>query len=305
MEMHQVRYFLAVARVLNFTRAAEECHVSQPSLTRAVKLLEDELGGELFRRERNLTHLTDLGHRMRPLIQQCYDSAVSAKALATSIKKGAVAPLALAVSGSVNVTLLVPHLAELTRAFSGLELQFMRGAGDEVSEFLKRGDAELLVAGSLAERWDRLDCWPLLTESFELVVSKEHRLAARDSIEMEELAEERMLVRAYCETTAALDSVLRSRNVAMLSGRHKMVSDHDLVEMINANLGVGVLPRSAPTKDGLRHIPIKDLDLSRTIHVYAVAGRQRSPAAAAFVKLIRAADWSEVAIKERLRATLQ
>jgi DNA-binding transcriptional LysR family regulator len=52
MEMHQVRYFLAVARTLNFTRAAEECHVAQPSLTRAIRQLEGELGGDLFRRER-------------------------------------------------------------------------------------------------------------------------------------------------------------------------------------------------------------------------------------------------------------
>ena len=76
MEMHQVRYFLAVARVLNFTRAAEECHVAQPSLTRAIKQLEAELGGDLFRRERNLTHLTDLGQRMLPMLQ-CPSSGLS------------------------------------------------------------------------------------------------------------------------------------------------------------------------------------------------------------------------------------
>ena len=58
MEMHQVRYFLAVARALNFTRAAEECHVAQPSLTRAIRQLEGELGGDLFRRERPQAQLT-------------------------------------------------------------------------------------------------------------------------------------------------------------------------------------------------------------------------------------------------------
>jgi DNA-binding transcriptional LysR family regulator len=52
MEMHQVRYFLALCEELNFTRAAERCHVTQPSLTRAIKQLEEELGGTLFHRER-------------------------------------------------------------------------------------------------------------------------------------------------------------------------------------------------------------------------------------------------------------
>src|ERR671914_1406471 len=78
MEMHQVRYFVAAARTLNFTRAAEECHVAQPSLTRAIKLLEGELGGDLFRRERPRAMLTPLGERMYPLLKQCYDSAQSA-----------------------------------------------------------------------------------------------------------------------------------------------------------------------------------------------------------------------------------
>ena len=56
MEMHQVRYFLSLCAELNFTRAAERCNVAQPSLTRAIKQLEEELGGALFHRERANTH---------------------------------------------------------------------------------------------------------------------------------------------------------------------------------------------------------------------------------------------------------
>ena len=78
MEMHQVRYFLAVADELNFTRAAEKCGVTQPSLTRGIKRLETELGGDLFRRERSLTHLTQLGKLMLPSLKAVYESAVSA-----------------------------------------------------------------------------------------------------------------------------------------------------------------------------------------------------------------------------------
>ena len=117
MEMHQIRYFLAVSRTLNFTRAAEVSHVAQPSLTRAIKLLEAELGADLFRRERNLTHLTDFGHRMLPLLQQCYDSALSAKKLASSFKSGTVANLTLALSHTVPITLLISPLTEIVRTF--------------------------------------------------------------------------------------------------------------------------------------------------------------------------------------------
>jgi Bacterial regulatory helix-turn-helix protein, lysR family len=76
MEMHQVRYFLAVAQELNFSRAAEKCNVSQPSLSRAMQQLEGELGGPLFRRERHLTHLTELGAMVRPHLETLYEAAL-------------------------------------------------------------------------------------------------------------------------------------------------------------------------------------------------------------------------------------
>src|SRR5262245_42539137 len=101
MEMHQVRYFLAVARTLNFTRAAEECNVAQPSLTRAIKQLEGELGGDLFRRERPAAQLTELGQRMLPLLKQCYDSAIGARTLASSLRSGDVGSLRLGLSHGV------------------------------------------------------------------------------------------------------------------------------------------------------------------------------------------------------------
>ena len=70
MEIHQVRYFLAVAVQLNFSHAAKACKVSQPSLSRAIKALETELGGALFHRERSHTHLTELGQMVLPHLAQ-------------------------------------------------------------------------------------------------------------------------------------------------------------------------------------------------------------------------------------------
>jgi len=81
MEMHQVRCFLAVADQLNFTKAAEKCNVSQPSLTRAIKLLEEELGGVLFHRERANTHLSEPGKMLAPHLRQIYEESHEAKRL--------------------------------------------------------------------------------------------------------------------------------------------------------------------------------------------------------------------------------
>src|SRR5215204_4656939 len=87
MEMHQVRYFLAVAEELNFTRAAERCNVAQPSLTRAIKLLEGELGGPLFNRERANTHLSELGRMVKPYLEQVYEQTREAKRQALDFVK--------------------------------------------------------------------------------------------------------------------------------------------------------------------------------------------------------------------------
>src|SRR5947209_1811514 len=209
MEMHQVRYFLAVARVLNFTRAADECNVTQPSLTRAIKQLESELGGDLFRRERPAAQLTELGLRMHPLLKQCYDAATGARQLASSFKSGEVGALRIALTHSIDLSLLIPHLDQIKRLFNRLEFRFLRGNSREVGEFLKKGEAELGIAAEISEEWDRLDAWPLFTESFQLVIGKRHPLADREDITFDDLRNEQLLSRHYCEHAERLNASFR------------------------------------------------------------------------------------------------
>jgi len=291
MEMHQIRYFLAVARTLNFTRAAEECHVAQPSLTRAIKLLEAELGGDLFRRERNLSHLTELGVRMQPLIQQCYDSAVSAKSLATSIKSGNVAPMKLGLSRSFPIQPLIPLLGELIRAFKGIELNFLRGTAPELSEALKKGDIELAVAGPLGETWERLESWPLFTTGFDLLVHESSSLAERNALSMEHLKGEKLLSRTYCEVLEPTQTLLRNNGI--VSGiTHNVASDNDLVALLQTNVGVAIVPEGFLAERPLKHVHVDGLDLKCAISIYSVTGRQRSAVAGTLLKLLRANDWS-------------
>ena len=109
MEMHQVRYFLAVAEDLNFTRASERCNVTQPSLSRAIKLLEEELGGLLFHRERDSTRLTDLGQLARPHLQSVYDQSKLVKRLSREFAKQW--PLKLGIMSTISPDEIVDLIA--------------------------------------------------------------------------------------------------------------------------------------------------------------------------------------------------
>jgi DNA-binding transcriptional LysR family regulator len=297
MEMHQVRYFLAVAKNLNFTRGAEECNVSQPSLTRAIKQLESEFGGDLFRRERPQAQLTELGERMLPLLRQCYESAASARELAMSMKKGEVVSLRLALSHTIDINLLMPHLNEVRRRFERLECRLLRGTAAEVVENLKGGDAELAIASDLGEGWDRLDRWPLFTDDFILLVNAQHRLARQSSIELEELREERLLLRTYCEHAEATAALLRGRGLDV-DHSFQVTSESDLISMLASDLGVAIVPSSTSFPGTLARVTIAGLDLSRPVHLYGVAGRQRTAVAGLVMKMLRAADWSRHAGKE-------
>jgi DNA-binding transcriptional LysR family regulator len=292
MEMHQVRYFLAVARTLNFTRAAEECHVAQPSLTRAIKLLEGELGGDLFRRERPRTMLTPLGERMFPLLKQCYDSAQSARALAAMINDGEVGALKLAVSSSIELGLILSHVNELRKSFSEIELKILRGTGPQVVEYLKDGDAELAVGTSIGEAWDRLDSWKLFDEVFDMVFSRSHRLGSQETIGLDDLKAERFLLRSHCEKCSDLAALLRAKGLNA-DHRHEVSSDQDLVALVEANIGIGFLPRTVKTPQSLMRTTVEGLEIERDVCLYGVAGRQRTPVAATFMKMLRAANWQK------------
>ena len=294
MEMHQVRYFLATASELNFTKAAERCNVTQPSLTRAIKQLEDELGGDLFRRERPQAQLTELGQRLYPLLKQCYESALGARAMASAIKSGEVGTLKLALSRTINLELITSHLAELGRLFNRLELKLLRGTAVEVLELLRTGDAELAIAGDLGDGWDRLDRWPLFSEEFGLIVNAKHRLASSASIEVDDLRQERWLRRPYCEEAQATASLLRSHNLELEHG-HDLTSERDLIALLEADLGIAFVPRSTSHPATLKQAPINGLKLRRTVYFYGIAGRQRTAVASAILKMLRAADWSRFA----------
>src|SRR5579883_3161214 len=115
MEVHQIRYFLALAEALHFSRAADRCHVSQPSLSRAIKKLEDEIGGDLFERRPGSVHLTELGRYLRPHLQRTLEYILSIKEEAAAFLNLREQNLRLGIMNSVfypQMSLLITKLSD-------------------------------------------------------------------------------------------------------------------------------------------------------------------------------------------------
>jgi DNA-binding transcriptional LysR family regulator len=227
---------------------------------------------------------------MYPLLKQCYESAQAARALAVQINDGEVGSLKLAVSSSIELGLILSQVNELRKNFSEIELKILRGTGPQLIEFMKSGDAELAIASSIGEAWDRLDTWKLFDESFDMVFSRAHRLANQETIQLDDLKPERFLLRSHCERSADLAALLKTKGLNA-DHRHEVSSDQDLLALLEANIGIGFLPRTVSAPQAVVRTVVEGLELDRTVCLYGVAGRQRSPIAATFMKMLRAAKW--------------
>jgi DNA-binding transcriptional LysR family regulator len=159
---------------------------------------------------------------------------------------------------------------------------------------LKKGEVELGIAAEIDETWERLDVWPLFTERFDLVVSKDHHLAARSNIEFDDLRSEQLLSRNYCEHSARISASLREHGIDV-DRSHEILSERDLIELVEADIGVAMVPHTSPVPESLKRTAVAGLDARRTVNLYGVAGRQRTAVASAVMRMLRGTDWRGVA----------
>lgn len=289
MELHQVKYFLAVCETLNFTRAAEHCNVSQPALTKAVKKLEDEFGGPLFRRERNQTHLSDLGRLMQPLLTQTYTSALAAKEQASKFGRMDKAPLRLGVMCSIGPRQLLGFFAALRKEVPQLELSLLEASGSELITGMIDGDLDLAIMG-MPDLPERFVTHPLFEERYMVAFAPGHRFESLNAIPYRELEGEDYLTRVKCEFSDHMDVTEEKPsvnvNIVYASEREDWIQS-----LIAAGLGCAVMPEYLPSIQGIETRPLVSPEMSRKVELVTIAGRRYSPAAKAFMDCCLGFDW--------------
>ena len=162
MELHQVRYALAASRTLNFTRAADECNVSQPALTKAIKTLEAEFGAPLFHREGKRMLLSEFGRSILPHLQQISHKAEATRALADNFRLLNKVPVRLGIMSTVGPVRLARMLAKFHKDFPGVDVAVSEAAAPELGNRLENGELDLAVMntmGGLREDFTVLDLY--------------------------------------------------------------------------------------------------------------------------------------------------
>jgi DNA-binding transcriptional LysR family regulator len=292
MEMHQIRYFLAVCSTLNFTRAAEQCNVTQPALTRAIQKLEEEMGGLLFRRERKLTHLTDLGNLVRPQLEQVLRQSEQARSTAQSFLQLRDAPLRLGVMCTIGPVRFVSFLSRFGAEHPGIEVSLTESVPDALIGMLMEGSLDVAITTAPEEPNERLDFRKLYDERFVVAFPPGHRYEAMTEVPIKEIAGEAYLSRANCEYYERLENALAEQMVTVEDVFRSEREDWIQI-MVTAGMGICFMPEFSAVLPGLRTRPISDPPVTRTVHLATVAGRRFSPAVATFIKAIDRYKWPE------------
>ncbi|MDJ0918452.1 MAG: LysR family transcriptional regulator [Woeseiaceae bacterium] len=264
MEMNQVRYFLAVCEHRNFTHAARASYVSQPSLTAAIKKLEDEFGGALFLRDRAGCRLTALGALVRPHIEAVQQQALEAKDEAVRYNRLERVPLSVGLGETIGQNRIAKSVERYRRRYPESDIELIVDSQSSLLEGLREGSLDVAVTSAeVSDELYRVD--PMYSEEYRAVVAADHKLGNHSSVSLEMLADTSMLDRLNCEMRESLYQTC-AENGHSLYAAYRSNRLEWLLAMARRGSGVVVLPDSSiPDEPSLVSLPIEGLKISRQV----------------------------------------
>ncbi|MBW8880925.1 MAG: LysR family transcriptional regulator [Asticcacaulis sp.] len=261
MELYLLRYFLSLVETGSFTKAAQACLITQPTLSAGIKRLEEQVGVPLFVRSNKRVFLTTAGTRFLP----------RAKAILHEVNMAAAE---IAQADSTNVlrlgvlqTLPAHQVAGLLRGFAetGADVRFDLVDGTE-QELLNRLDERGIDFALSLRRVADDGNLPLFEEGYSLALPLTHRLAASKTIRGEDLADDSMIVRTRCEVLSETSRHFTDRNVRPPLV-YRTAQDERALAMVGAGVGITVMPDSYRAPDVVR-IPLAGFSPRRTVALF-------------------------------------
>jgi DNA-binding transcriptional LysR family regulator len=291
MDLHHIRYFLAVCETLNFTRAAEKCNVTQPALSRAIQQLEEDVGGLLFRRERNLTHPTDLALLVKPRLQQIISGLNDAEREVRRFLTMGQASISLGIMCTVGPTRFTGLLTSFQMAFPGITLNLVEGVPKLLLEKLVDGAIDLAIMASPQKYPDHIETEILYRERFLVAHPVGHRFEELEAIPLTEVDGENYLLRYNCEYDSDIDEMMKARNCAV-NVVYESEREDWIQNMVAGGLGICFIPEFSAVIPGLQAKPVIQPEIWRNICIATLKGRTLSPTVAEFIQRVRVHEWA-------------
>ena len=290
MEMHQLRYVVAVARTGNFSRAAEQCHISQPSLSQQIQKLENELGERLFDRMKREARLTPHGEaflRRAVCILEEVDAAKREVIDAQNLLRGT---LTIGVLPTIAPYLLPAALVEFAEKFPGLEIVVQEDTTARLLKLAHWYEIDFALASHPIQD-ERLEVNELFSEELLLALPSGHPLTRKRTVAVADLADERLIVmkEGHCLGDQVLGFCDRRELKPKISFRSSQLET--IQALVSSGLGISLIPAMAARREREDLPEYRSLQRPRPERtIVAVWPKQRPPSRAAheFLKLVSA-----------------
>lgn len=290
MELNQIRYFLDLADTLNFTEAAMRNGVSQPTLTRAIQRLEQELGGTLVYRDGKDSRLTALGRDIRSEFAAIADSEQRVRAISLNRVRGRRETLTLGIVNTIAPGLITGFVAHALQQMPMLELVLQPITRDEGLERLLGGQIDGCFCTDPMAVNNKIATIKMFSERLLLAMAQGHGLANQASVSLTELSEQPYLDRLQCEFRSRVQNHLRERAIIMVP-RLRSEREDLIQQAVAEGAGVCMLPERSAIVGGLTLRPVDTLDLSRTVAFQSISGSGTAAALRQFRALIERHVW--------------
>jgi LysR family hydrogen peroxide-inducible transcriptional activator len=283
MEIHQLRYFVAVAGEANFSRAAQKVHVAQPSLSQQIQKLEAELGQPLFDRLPRTVLLTDAGKRFREFAQRILANVADAQRCVDECKGQAVGRLVIGAIPTIAPYLLPRLLLHFQQKHPKVTVEVVEDVTENLERHMDDGEVDLALL-STCESQD-LARETLGEEPLLLAVPTGHRLTKRERVTWRDLKHERFLAlhRAHCLSRQVEELCSAQGQRPELAARGAQLIT--IVRMVRAGLGLSLVPQMMADDEGNQgciFLPFVAPAPTRPLNIVRNPMRFQSKAALAF-----------------------
>lgn len=292
MEFNQVRYFLALAETLNFTRAAEKCNVSQPALTRSIKLLEQELNGPLLIRNGKNNCLSELGRELHTSFIELDNARQSLKDLAESVTAGDMATINIGISDTLSHTLLCGFFSEFYSTHSNLSINLFRARPAEMGEMLLNGEFDVCFSADVAAEHTKIKYHTLGRERLVVAFGHNHCFRDKTSVTWPEFFQHSIIMQRNC----AYQNTIIARAAKSYPELNISVTTDNCAwvkELVACDAGVTILPETTAIEFDLDYRAIHSNEqVFRKFEISYVYGVPRSAALRVFIQHAKDYDWS-------------